>query len=112
MSVAESSLDGASGSPPSPAPAVGSSRRRYGWRWLLGGCVGPLAVVVVLAGKAAVYQPVSWGGFEAQFPGMPPGVGIKAVNNFALLGGDYYVPPQRGVFSFGASIVNNGSRPV
>jgi hypothetical protein len=34
---------------------------------------------------------------DAPFPGMPPGAGIKVVNNFALLGGDYYVSrsPER-----------------
>jgi hypothetical protein len=43
---------------------------------------------------------------------MPQGTGIKVVNDFALLGGDYYVPPQRGEFSFGLSIANSGSRPI
>jgi hypothetical protein len=35
------------------------------------------------------------------------------VNNFGLFnGGDYYVPPQRGVFSFGVTFYNSGSRPI
>jgi len=71
-----------------------------------------LSVFGVLLGKAVVYQPVGWGGLDAPFPGMPAGLGIKVVNNFALVGGDYYVPPQHGVFSFGATITNYGSRPV
>jgi len=67
----------------------------------------------VLAGKAAVYQPLGWGGLQAAFPGLPTGVGIKGVNNFGTFGGgDYYVPPQRGVFSFGVTITNSGSRPI
>jgi hypothetical protein len=112
MSVAESNPDGP-GSSPRVAPAVdGSPRKRHWWAWLLGAGVVALSILGVLLGKAAVYQPISWGGLQAQFPGMPTGVGIKGVNNFGLLGGDYYVPPQRGVFSFGALIVNNGSRPV
>lgn len=73
-----------------------------------------LGVLAVLLGMAAVYQPLDRGGLavDAPFPGMPPGIGIKVVNNFGLLGGDYYVPPQRGEFSFGLSIRNSGSRAV
>jgi hypothetical protein len=112
MSVTATSPDGARESPPSLTPSAGWTRRRYIWAWLLSTGVAALAVLGVLTGKAAVYQPLSWGGIEAQFPGMPQGVGIRVVNNFALIGGDYYVPPQRGEFSFGASIVNYGSRPV
>jgi hypothetical protein len=113
MSVAQTNLDGASGSPPPlPVAAAASRRWRFRWAWLLAAGVIALAVLGVLLGKAAVYQPIGWGGVEGRFPGMAPGVGIQAVNNFALLGEDYYVPPQRGVFSFGASIVNNGSQPV
>ena len=113
MSIAESNLDGA-GSSPRIAPTAGRSPgRRHWWAWLLGVGVVAMSVLGVLLGKAAVYQPISWGGLQADFPGMPTGVGIKGVNNFGLPGGgDYYVPPQRGVFSFGALIVNNGSRPV
>jgi len=71
-----------------------------------------VAVIGLLLGKAAVYQPLGVGSFGAPFPGMPQGTGIKVVNYFARLGGDYYVPPQRGEFSFGVSIQNFGSRPV
>jgi hypothetical protein len=79
-----------------------------------GAVVVALTIFGVLLAKAAVYQPLGRGALavDGPFPGMPPGVGIKAVNNFALLGGDYYVPPQRGEFSFGLSIGNSGSRPV
>jgi hypothetical protein len=70
--------------------------------------------VGVFLSKAAVYQPLDSGGLtlNAPFPGMPQGIGIKVVNNFARLGGDYYVPPQRGEFSFGLTLGNSGSRPI
>jgi hypothetical protein len=114
MSVADTKLDGAGGSPSLPTAAAGSPRWRYKWVWLVGTGAVALAVLGALLGKAAVYQPLGPGGLvgEGQFPGMPLGVGIKTVNNFALLGGDYYVPPQRGEFSFGLSVRNSGSRPV
>jgi hypothetical protein len=114
MSVAGPKLDGAGGSPFLPTAAAGSPRRGYKSVWLVGAGVVALAVLGVLLGRAAVYQPLGRGGLvlDAPFPGMAPGVGIKVVNNFALLGGDYYVPPQRGEFSFGLSIQNSGSRPV
>jgi hypothetical protein len=113
MSVADTSLDGASGPPPLVTATGGVPRKRFWWAWLLGATVVALSVVGVLLGKAAAYQPVGWGDMESSFPGMPTGVGIKVVNNFGLLsGGDYYVPPQRGVFSFGVTLFNNGSRPV
>ena len=111
MNVTETNRDGVGGSPPLVAPDDGSPRKRY-WRaclWGVGAVV--LCVLGALLGEAAVYQPVGWGGMQAAFPGMPAGV-IKPVNNFAHLGADYYVPPQRGVFSFGATIENTGSRPV
>jgi hypothetical protein len=115
MSVIEARPDGAGG-PPLPATIAESPRRRHCRAWLLAAAVLVLvlAVIGLLLGKAAVYQPLSRGGLslDAPFPGMPPGVGIKVVNNFALLGGDYYVPPQRGEFSFGLSIANSGSRPI
>jgi hypothetical protein len=112
MSVTET-LDG-SGRPPLREATAGSPRRRYRWAWLLAAGVLVLAVIGVLLAEAAVYQPLSRGGLslDAPFPGLPTGVGIKVVNNFALLGGDYYVPPQRGEFSFGLSIANSGSRPI
>jgi len=114
MGVAKTRLDGAGGSPSPPAAAAGSPRRRYTRVWLVGAGMVALAVSGVLLGKAAVYQPLGRSGLvvDGAFPGMPQGVGIKVVNNFALLGGDYYVPPQRGEFSFGLSIRNSGSMPV
>src|SRR5580698_2543418 len=115
MSVIEARPEGAGG-PPLPATIAESPRRRHCRAWLLAAAVLVLvlAVIGLLLGIAAVYQPLSRGGLslDAPFPGMPPGVGIKVVNNFALLGGDYYVPPQRGEFSFGLSVRNSGSRPV
>jgi hypothetical protein len=113
MTVAEMSMDEPSGSPMSAASAARSRGWRHRWAWILAAaCVG-LTVVGVLTGKAAVYQPIGWGGINETFPGMPAGVGIKVVNNFALVRfGDYYVPPQRGVFTLSGSIVNHGSRPV
>jgi hypothetical protein len=114
MSVTEAKPDGAGG-PPLSAASAESPRRRYRWPWLLAACVPILlGVVGVLLGKAAVYQPLDNGGLtlNAPFPGMPQGIGIKVVNNFARLGGDYYVPPQRGEFSFGLTIGNSGSRPI
>jgi hypothetical protein len=114
MSVAGTKVDGAGGPPSLPTAAAGSQRRRSKWIWLMGAVVIALAMLGVLLGKAAVYQTLGRGGLvvDAQFPGMPPGVGIKVVNNFALLGGDYYVPPQSGEFSFGLSLENSGSWPV
>jgi hypothetical protein len=92
---------------------TGTWRRRR-WFWIgLGLASLVLVVLGVLLGKAAVYQPIGWGDEGGPFPGLPTGVGIKVVNNFGLFnGGDYYVPPQRGVFSFGVTITNSGSRPI
>jgi len=115
MSVTEAKPDGAGGPPPLPTATAGTPRRRYRWAWVLAASVLVLlAVVGVLLGKAAVYQPLDGGGLtlDAPFPGMPQGTGIKVVNNFMHIGGDYYVPPQRGEFSFGLSIGNSGSRPI
>ena len=57
MSAAETTPDGADGSPSLPAAAAGSARRRYKWVWLVGAGVVPLAVLGVLLEEAAVYQP-------------------------------------------------------
>lgn len=114
MSVAETSLDGASGPPPLVATTAGSPRKRYRWAWLLAAGLVALSVVGMLLGEAAFYQPIGWGDMAKPFPGMPAGVGIKVVNNFGLLGGagDNYVPPQQGVFSFPTTLFNNGPMPV
>lgn len=83
-----------------------SRARRWPWWLALAGVIA-VAVSVLLA-KAAVYQPLGWG--PDQFS--PVGVGIRPVNQFGDYRYDYYVPPQRGVFTFVVSIRNNGSRPV
>jgi hypothetical protein len=67
MSVAETKLDGAGGSPSMPTAAAGSPRRRWRRAWLLAASVLAFAVVGVLLGKAAVYQPLGWGGLDGPF---------------------------------------------
>jgi hypothetical protein len=42
----------------------------------------------------------------------PIGVGIRPVNLFAHYREDFYIPPQRGKFTFVVSMRNSGSRPV
>jgi len=89
------------------APSSRSGRRR----WWAGSSVAAtvlIALLGVLLGQAAVYQPLGWGSTSV----MPTGVGIKVVNNFGLLGGDYYVPPERRAFTFGVTLYNSGSRPI
>lgn len=94
------------------ASATGRGRRRR-WLWIgLGAACLALAVLGLLMAEAAVYQPITWGDMGGPFPSLPTGVGVKVVNNFGPPGGDYYVPPQRGVFSFGVTIYNSGSRPI
>ncbi len=83
-----------------------SRARRWPWWLALAGVIA-IAGSVLLA-KAAVYQPLGWG--QDQF--VPVGVGIRPVNQFGDYRYDYYVPPQRGIFTFVISIRNNGSRPV
>jgi hypothetical protein len=83
-----------------------SRARRWRWWSMLAGVLA-IAGSVLLA-KAAVYQPLGWG--EDQF--RPIGVGIRPVNQFGHYRYDYYVPPQRGKFTFVVSITNTGSRPV
>ncbi len=90
------------------APSARSRRRR----WSVGSSVAAIVLVAVFGvvlGKAAVYQPLSWG--DSGFA--PVGAGIKVVNNFGLPGGgDYYVPPERRAFTFGVTLYNSGSRPI
>jgi hypothetical protein len=79
------------------------------WRMMSAGVLALLAAVgSVLLAKAAVYQPLGWGG--DQFG--PAGVGIRPVNMFAHYREDFYVPPQHGKFTFFVSVQNSGSRPV
>lgn len=61
MSVAETKLGGEGGSPSSPAAGAGRPRRRSKWVWLVGAVVVALAILGVLLGKAAVYQPIGPG---------------------------------------------------
>ena len=101
------------GDPPTAGPAV--ARRRGRWRRpvLLG--LGALltAAVVVLAVLAGTYQPVQFGdAYGGTFPGLPTGAGIRIVNNFGDATGEFYAPPQSGVFSVTPSIFNNGPEAV
>ena len=83
-------------------------------RWRLVALIAAAVVVIALGtavALAATYQPVGWGSFSTRFPGMPLGQ-VHGVNDFALLGGDYYIPPQRGEVSFGVSIADNGPLPI
>ncbi len=61
------------------------------------------AVGSVLLAKAAVYQPLGWGGDQFD----PSGVGIRPVNLFGHYREDFYVPPQRGKFTFFVSMQNS-----
>jgi hypothetical protein len=72
-----------------------------------------VAAVVVLWTLAATYQPVQFGEMSGGVsPGMPAGSGLRTVNNFGVPPGEIYVPPQRGAFTVGESIVNTGPEPV
>ncbi len=51
---------------------------------------------------------LGWGGDQFD----PSGVGIRPVNLFGHYREDFYVPPQRGKFTFFVSMQNSGSRPV
>ena len=46
------------------------------------------------------------------FPGLPAGVGLRAVNTFGAQTGQLYVPPQSGVFTVTESVFNNGPEAV
>ena len=109
MSAVEADLGGTAGQPPTilETAAVPSWRRR--WRWLVTAAgLLVVALVAVLTPLAATYQPITWGGVEFD----PTGVGIRPVNTFGFYREDFYVPPQRGEFTFFASIENQGSRAV
>jgi hypothetical protein len=114
VSVAEASRGGPVGGPPAADPAARVPRRRRRWRWLAGPAVLAVlaGVAIVLTVLGAAYQPITYGDVWTNFPGLPTGTGIRPVNTFAQVRADYYVPPQRGEFSFFASIRNNGPRAV
>jgi hypothetical protein len=103
---------GQAGSPPAGALlADGQNPRRRWWLIALGG-FGALSFVVagVLAGT---YRPLMFGGVSGgSFPGMPAGLGLRAVNTFGDSDGQIYVPPQRGVFAVAESIENSGPVPI
>ncbi|MGH3254204.1 MAG: hypothetical protein ACRDOU_02175 [Streptosporangiaceae bacterium] len=46
------------------------------------------------------------------YPGMPAGVGIRAVNTFGGAVGETFIPPQHGVFTITESIYNAGPQAV
>ena len=84
--------------------------------WGAGGlAVFAIVGLITIAIAAVHYQPLSYGetGSDAErYPGLPAGQGIHLVNNVGNLHEDFYLPPQRGVFSLFADILNNGSYPV
>lgn len=103
------------GEPPDAGPPGARGRRRRRWWPLAIGVIGSVAVVafVILAVLAGTYQPVRFGGsYGGVYPGMPAGVGIRAVNTFGEQVGETYVPPQHGVFTLTVSIYNAGPRAV
>jgi len=76
-----------------PSPDVGGSlTRRRRLHWILAG-IGVVFVAVVAAAAvlAATYQPVSDG---MATPAINGPVTVRAVNNFALMRGQLYIPPQ------------------
>lgn len=89
--------------------------RRLRWRWALVALAVPAIAAVVAAVLASRYQPIGFGdvGNSLQaFPGLPTGHGIRPVNNMGNIHEDFYIPPQRRVFSLFASIANNGTHAV
>jgi hypothetical protein len=101
------------GDPPTAGPPATRRRRRWRRPVLLG--LGALftVAVVVLAVLAGTYQPVQFGySYGGAFPGLPTGTGIRIVDNFGGASGEFYVPPQSGVFSVEPSIFNNGPETV
>jgi hypothetical protein len=98
------------------SPASRPDRRPARLRWWLAGSVVVVAVALIILGvRAARYQPLSYGSVgnsAEQFPGLPGGQGIHAVNNLGGFHEDIYIPPQRGTFSLFGDIANNGTFPV
>ncbi|HEY6297758.1 MAG TPA: hypothetical protein VIX15_19045, partial [Streptosporangiaceae bacterium] len=87
------------GESPDAGPPGARDRRPWRW-WLL--AIGSVAVVafVILAVLAGTYQPVQFGSsYGGAYPGMPAGVGIRAVNTFGEQVGQTLIPPQHGTFT-------------
>ncbi len=116
MSLAGADLGSGPGVPPSAALGAAPARRRWRsrWWWLLAAAALPVAAIVVLTVLAATYQPIAYGADTGigYFPGLPNGKGLRWVNNLGGFSADLYVPPQHGMFTIDASIVNSGSRSV
>jgi hypothetical protein len=92
--------------------AIAGPRRRR--RWLkvlaLGLAFVLIAAVAVALVLGASYQPVGFGG---EGPGLTGQIVSRQVNNFAAMGGQFYIPPQK--VARGAVIVsltNTGPYPV
>ena len=100
------------GEPPDAGPPGARGRSR--WPLAVGAAaVVAVVILVVLAVLAGTYQPVQFGGsYGGMYPGMPAGVGIRAVNTFGDAVGETFIPPQRGVFTLTVSIYNAGPRAV
>lgn len=75
------------------------------------------ATVIVVLGKAAVYQPLTYGDAGVStldYPGLPSAQGATTVNTFGGVRQDVYIPPQRKGYTFYlfADVANFGSRAV
>ncbi|MDA8322766.1 MAG: hypothetical protein M0030_23595 [Actinomycetota bacterium] len=96
-----------------PGPATATPRRR---RRLPAAAAGIVLVTIAIAAMlASRYQPIAYGGLfnsAELFPGLPPGHGIRAVNNLGGFSRDIYIPPQRGPFSLLAALRNDGPYPI
>lgn len=114
MAVTESpGTQPGSGEPPftgRPGSRQHGSRRR---RALIASAALLTTAVVVLAALAGTYQPVQFA-YEssATFPGLPTATGLRSVNTFGNGTGDWYAPPQLGVFTIGEAIANTGPQAV
>jgi hypothetical protein len=115
MALAEVPVNRPGGEPPDAGPPGAGGRSRWRrWPFAIGAVAVVAAVVlVVLAVLAGTYQPVRFGGsYGGVYPGMPAGVGIRAVNTFGGAVGETFIPPQRGVFTITESIYNAGPEAV
>jgi len=103
------------GSGEPPAAGRPGSRRHGPWRrWaLIASAALLVTTVVMLAVLAGTYQPVQFGDEgTASFPGLPTATGFRSVNTFGDDMGEWYVPPQPGVFTIGEAIANTGPQAV